>query len=116
MNDGRSGASWISNSPDSWIKIDLGHVRTINTVTFGRDRLGNLNDGDPGQFVVAVAISDNVYSDGNSSNDFMEYTQVYDSEKDGRARWTAHTAFPDPTSPPNARPRESIEIRTLAFF
>jgi hypothetical protein len=42
--------------------------------------------------------------------------KVYDSEKDGRARWTAHTAFPDPLSPPNARPRESIEIRTLAFF
>ena len=42
--------------------------------------------------------------------------KVYDSEKDGRARWTAHTAFPDPLSPPNARPRESIEVRTLAFF
>jgi hypothetical protein len=42
--------------------------------------------------------------------------KVYDSFKDGRARWTAHTAFEDPTSPPNARPRESIEIRTLAFF
>jgi len=42
--------------------------------------------------------------------------KVYDSEKDGRARWTAHTAFTDPTSPPGARPRESIEIRTLAFF
>src|SRR6185436_12488287 len=42
--------------------------------------------------------------------------KVYDSLKDGRARWSAHTAFPDPTSPPNARPRESIEIRTLAFF
>jgi hypothetical protein len=42
--------------------------------------------------------------------------KVYDSMKDGRARWTAHTAFDDPSSPPNARPRESIEIRTLAFF
>ena len=42
--------------------------------------------------------------------------KVYDSLKDGRARWSAHTAFEDPTSPPNARPRESIEIRTLAFF
>src|SRR5215211_6696278 len=42
--------------------------------------------------------------------------KVYDSLKDGRARWTAHTAFEDPTSPPNARPRESIEIRTFAFF
>jgi len=42
--------------------------------------------------------------------------KVYDSLKDGRARWSAHTAFEDPTSPPGARPRESIEIRTLAFF
>src|SRR6202040_3689368 len=42
--------------------------------------------------------------------------KVYESETDGRARWTAHTAFDDPTSPPHARPRESIEIRTLAFF
>jgi hypothetical protein len=42
--------------------------------------------------------------------------KVYDSLKDGRARWTAHTAFDDPTSPANAQPRESIEIRTFAFF
>jgi len=42
--------------------------------------------------------------------------KVFDSMKDGRARWTAHTAFEDPTTPPNARPRESIEIRTMAFF
>ena len=42
--------------------------------------------------------------------------KVFDSLQDGRARWTAHTAFDDPTTPENARPRESIEIRTLAFF
>ena len=42
--------------------------------------------------------------------------KVFDSLKDGRARWTAHTAFEDPTTPPHARPRESIEIRTVAFF
>ena len=42
--------------------------------------------------------------------------KVYDSLKDGRARFTAHTAFEDPTTPPDARPRESIEIRTLALF
>ena len=42
--------------------------------------------------------------------------KVYDLLTDGRARWTAHTAFDDPSTPPNARPRESIEIRTLAFF
>ncbi len=42
--------------------------------------------------------------------------KTYDSEKDGRARWTAHAAFDDPTSPPDAPARESIEVRTLAFF
>jgi hypothetical protein len=42
--------------------------------------------------------------------------KVFDSLKDGRARWTAHTAFEDPITPPHARPRESIEIRTMAFF
>jgi hypothetical protein len=42
--------------------------------------------------------------------------KVYDSEKDGRARFTPHTSFEDPTSPPNASPRQSIEVRALAFF
>jgi hypothetical protein len=42
--------------------------------------------------------------------------KCYDSAEDGRARFAAHGAFDDPTSPPNARPRESIEARTIAFF
>jgi len=42
--------------------------------------------------------------------------KTYESLDDGRARWTAHTAFHDPTATPDARPRESIEIRALAFF
>lgn len=42
--------------------------------------------------------------------------KCYDSLKDGRARWTAHCAFDDPTAPPTVPPRESIEMRTLAFF
>jgi hypothetical protein len=42
--------------------------------------------------------------------------KTYESLDDGRARWTAHTAFHDPTAVPDARPRESIEIRALAFF
>jgi len=42
--------------------------------------------------------------------------KVYDSEKDGRARFTPHTSFVDPASPPNAPPRQSIEVRAFAFF
>jgi hypothetical protein len=42
--------------------------------------------------------------------------KTYDSTTDGRARFVGHTAFEDPTTPPNARKRESIELRTMAFF
>jgi len=42
--------------------------------------------------------------------------KVYDSEKDGRARFTAHTSFDDPATPADAPPRQSIEVRAFAFF
>jgi hypothetical protein len=42
--------------------------------------------------------------------------KCYDSAEDGRARFTAHSAFVDPTTPPGAPPRESIETRCLVFF
>lgn len=42
--------------------------------------------------------------------------KCYDSETDGRARFSLHTAFDDPTTPENAPPRESIEVRAFAFF
>ena len=38
-----------------------------------------------------------------------------DTKTDGRARFMAHTSFTDPTTPADARPRESIELRTLVF-
>jgi lambda repressor-like predicted transcriptional regulator len=42
--------------------------------------------------------------------------KCYDSLKDGRARFMPHTSFQDPTAPADVLPRESIELRTLAFF
>jgi hypothetical protein len=42
--------------------------------------------------------------------------KTYDSETDGRARFMFHTAFEDPTTLPDAPRRESIEVRTMAFF
>jgi hypothetical protein len=42
--------------------------------------------------------------------------KVFDSEKDGRARFTPHTSFNDPNSAPDAPPRQSIEARAFAFF
>ena len=40
--------------------------------------------------------------------------KCFDSETD-RARLTPHTAFVDATSPKDAPPRQSIEVRTLVF-
>lgn len=42
--------------------------------------------------------------------------KTYESETDGRARFLGHSAFDDPNTPPDAPVRESIEIRTMAFF
>jgi hypothetical protein len=42
--------------------------------------------------------------------------KTYDSAKDGRARFGAHTSFDAPFAPDDACPRESIEVRAFAFF
>jgi len=42
--------------------------------------------------------------------------RVYDTALDGRARLSFHTAFENPLAPPDAPPRESIEVRALVFF
>jgi hypothetical protein len=42
--------------------------------------------------------------------------KCFDSADDGRARFVPHSAFVDPTTPVNAPPRESIELRTLVFY
>ena len=42
--------------------------------------------------------------------------KCYDSAEDGTARFAPHSAFEDPTTPPDAPPRESIELRTFVFY
>lgn len=41
--------------------------------------------------------------------------KCFDTATDGRARLTPHTAFADPTTPADAPPRQSIELRALVF-
>ena len=68
--------------------------------------------------VYSLAFSPNhrcLYFPHMQANEAM-LQKCYDTETDGRARFTAHSAFTDPTSPPDAPARESIEVRTLAFF
>jgi hypothetical protein len=42
--------------------------------------------------------------------------RCFDSAQQGAARFSAHGAFDDPNTPPDAPPRESIETRALVFF
>jgi hypothetical protein len=42
--------------------------------------------------------------------------RCFDSAQHGAARFSAHTGFDDPTSPPDAPPRESLEVRMLVFY
>lgn len=46
----------------------------------------------------------------------LVFIKCYDSLEDGRARFSAHTAFDDPSCPPGSPPRQSIEIRTLVLW
>ena len=41
--------------------------------------------------------------------------KIADTRTDISARFMPHTGFTDPTTPPDAFPRESIELRTLVF-
>jgi len=49
-------------------------------------------------------------------NDEALLLKCYDSAEDGPARFAPHTAFEDPTTPQNAPPRESIELRSFVFY
>ena len=81
-----------------------------------------------------LVASDLVYSDRvgevyalafNPRHHWIYYSQMqadeallfkcYDSDPE-HMRFTAHSAFDDPSCPEGALPRESIEVRTLVFF
>lgn len=48
------------------------------------------------------------------SPDEVYVFRLCDTDPD-RPQWTAHCSFDEPHQPPDARPRRSIELRTLAF-
>ena len=54
-------------------------------------------------------------AEANLKRDEALLIKCFDSTTDGRARFAPHTAFDDPTAPPDMLPRESIEIRSLVF-
>lgn len=68
-------------------------------------------------------IYQNAYSDGQRWYYFPDMTRdeamllkCFDTARDGRTRFTAHTGFENPHAPADTPPRESIEVRTLLSF
>ena len=73
-----------------------------------RDRRGEV-------YAIAYKREHRGYYFPKMQRDEVMLIKCYDSDEH-RARFTAHCAFEDPGSPADAAPRESIEVRTLAFF
>lgn len=88
-----------SIAPEDFIETDLKYA----------DRTGEI-------YSIAFNPRQRWYYFSRMQRDEVVLIKCYDSARDGRARFTAHGAFEDPTTPPDAPPRESIEARTLAFF
>ncbi len=73
-----------------------------------RDRKGEV-------YAVAYSPDHRWFYVGAQRKDEVLLLKCYDSDPHV-TRFTAHSAFEDPTSPAGASPRESIEVRTLVFF
>lgn len=73
LTDGNygNGRSWIADSQISWLTIDLGSSQSFSTLSFGRDRLGNFDDRDPGQFIILTSNDNNSFTPIFDSSDFV---------------------------------------------
>ncbi|MFO1109624.1 MAG: CmcJ/NvfI family oxidoreductase [Bradyrhizobium sp.] len=133
-----SGANRVrEHLPDEAEELLKGRVQVIN---LWRPIRGPLRDTPlamcDGQTVASddLVASDLIYPDRNGETYAVKYNprhrwfyfpemtpdeaillKCYDSATDGRTRFGPHTAFVDPTTPPDAPPRESIELRSLVF-
>jgi hypothetical protein len=88
-----------SMAPEDFIAMDLKY----------RDRTGEV-------YTVKFNPRHRWYYFPQMRRDEVLLLKCYDSADDGRARFTGHTGFEDPTSPADASPRQSIEARMLVFF
>ena len=81
----------------------------IETDLVYADRLGEI-------LQVKYSVEQRWYYFSDMTRDEALLIKCFDSAIDGRARFTAHTAFTNPNAQENSPPRESIEVRTLVAF
>lgn len=74
-----------------------------------RDRMGET-------FAIAFNPNQRWYYAPRMQRDEVFVFKCFDSAPNGGPPFTAHTAFDDPTAPPDAPPRESIEARILVLY
>ena len=88
-----------SVAPEDWVIADLVYA----------DRVGEI-------YNLAWSQGQRWWYFPRMTTDEVLLFKCFDSARDGRARFTPHSAFDDPTTPAGAPPRESIETRVVAFF
>jgi hypothetical protein len=113
-----SGANRVrEHLPDEADELLKGRVQVIN---LWRPIKGPLRDAplamcDGGTYSVKYNPDHRWFYFPEMTVDEALLLKCYDSATDGRTRFGPHTAFVDPTTPPDTPPRESIELRTLVF-
>jgi len=91
--------SAASIAPSDWVPADLIY----------RDRVGET-------YLVTYNPAHQWFYFPRMQPDEVLLIKCFDSSETVTARFTAHTAFDDPTSPPDATSRASIELRSLVIY
>ncbi|RWA13336.1 hypothetical protein EKO27_g1749 [Xylaria grammica] len=128
---------WRSTAPEDFIPVDLLYPKRADSVMDddddrGKEKLpseGNVRESTEGYEVrgetmgVAQSEKHRFYYVKDMTPDEVLLLKCYDSwgegepgGKNGLAVRTPHTAFEDPATPKDAKPRESIEVRALVFY
>lgn len=110
INVWRSIAGPIQNFP--LVICDASTVKPEDLVSVERraeDRIGELQ-------VALQKSSQRWYYYPEMQMDEALLLKTFDSETDGRTRFTIHSSFDDVTAPADSAPRESLETRCFVFF
>ncbi|KAF2970709.1 hypothetical protein GQX73_g2897 [Xylaria multiplex] len=127
---------WRTTAPADFVPVDLLYPKRADSVMDDDERgkearpsESNVRESTEGYEVrgetMGVAESDQhrFYYVKDMTPDEALLLKCYDSwgegepgGKQGLAVRTPHTAFEDPNTPPDAKPRESIEVRALVFY
>ena len=110
VNVWRSVAGLVENYPLAMCDVEsVGYADLIAVKRQARDRIGEI------QFATYNPDHRWVYFPKMKSDEVLMF-KTFDSIRDGRARFTIHSSFNDPSAPMDAPVRESLETRCFVFY